>query len=114
MPGTQPRAGRVRALPVGGAIVYVQPHYATRGDGVSVVTRVAVLAPGAPPRFGRTLMGAVGAIAPTPNGPDGARTPDFRARVTALYDAMQGALRRGDLTAFGAAYRDLGALLGRR
>lgn len=114
MPGTQPRAGRIRAIPVAGAIVYVQPHYAARGDGVAVLTRVGVLAPGAAPRFGRTLMAAVGAASfgapnfgPTP-------TPDFRARVTAIYDAMQGALKRGDLAGFGAAFRDLGNLVGRR
>lgn len=113
MPGTQPRAGRIRALPVNGSIVYVQPHFATRGDGVSALTRVGILAPGASPRFGRTLMGAIGGGIPGP-GSAAPSSLDFRARVTAVYEAMQGALRRGDLTAFGAAYRDLGALLGRR
>ena len=113
MPGAQPRAGRIRALPVAGAVVYVQPHYATRGDGVSVLSRVGLLIPGAAPRFGRTFMGALGGGVPGP-GPGAPPSLDFRARVTALYEAMQSALRRGDLAAFGAAYRDLGALLGRR
>ena len=33
--------------------------------------------------------------------------------MATLYDAMQTALRRGDLTAFGSAYAELGRLLGR-
>lgn len=113
-PGAQPRPGRIRALPVGATIAYVQPHYATRGDGASIVTRVAVAAPGAPPRFGRTLMAAIGASAPLTAAGSPRPSPDFRARVAALYDAMQSALRRGDMASFGAAYRDLGVLLGRQ
>jgi hypothetical protein len=41
-------------------------------------------------------------------------TPDqFHARIDALYDTMQAALRRGDLTGFGVAFGALGRLLGR-
>ena len=85
----------------------------TRSDGVSVLSRVGLLTPGAAPRFARTFMGALGGGVPGP-GPGAPPSLDFRARVTAVYEAMQSALRRGDLAAFGAAYRDLGALLGRR
>jgi len=43
----------------------------------------------------------------------GADASAFRARVTALYDTMQSALKRGDLSTFGTAYAELGRLLGR-
>jgi hypothetical protein len=36
----------------------------------------------------------------------------FHARVAALYGAMRAAMQRGDWTAFGRAYDDLGRLLG--
>jgi hypothetical protein len=38
-------------------------------------------------------------------------TASLRARVAALYDAMSGAMRRGDWRAYGEAYAQLGRLL---
>ena len=49
-------------------------------------------------------------VAPVASSADAAA---FRARVTALYDTMQSALKRGDLSTFGTAYAELGRLLGR-
>ena len=115
LPGMQARLGRIRALPVGGGIAYAQPHYVTRADGVAALTRVGLLVDGGGARFGRTLFAAIGGGAPASAATSGAPASlDFRARVAALYDAMQGALRRGDLATFGTAYRELGALLQRR
>jgi len=118
LPGMQARLGRIRAVPVAGSIAYVQPHYVTRADGVAALTRVGLLADGGAARFGRTLLAAIGGGGGSTTGPGPATgvptSLDFRARVAALYDAMQSALRRGDLAAFGAAYRDLGALIHRR
>ena len=116
LPGAQLRAGRVRSLPVGDGVAFVQPHFLTRSDGASVLARVSVVGEDGVPRYGRTLGTALGSVTAAGAAP-AASTPsslDFRSRVVALYDAMQSALRRGDLAAFGAAYRELGTLLGRR
>jgi hypothetical protein len=56
---------------------------------------------------GATLREALGLARPA--APAGMGT--VRARVTALYDAMSAAMRRGDWNAFGEAYAELGRLL---
>jgi uncharacterized membrane protein (UPF0182 family) len=108
--------GRVRAFVVGSRLAFAQPEYAWRADapptllGVTTLIGDSVLA--AP-----TLADAVGAdtglVSPSPRVGGAAGSSAFRARVAALYDSMQGALRRGDLISFGAAYSELGRLLGR-
>ena len=109
------RRGPVRVVPVrGGTAAYLQTTYAWRADGAPTVARIAVYGAG-PVRdsvaFGLTLAEAVGAR-PEPTEPTAALTPaDFRQRVNDLYAAMRDALRRGDWTAFGKAYDDLGRLL---
>jgi hypothetical protein len=61
--------------------------------------------------FGQSLAEAVG-VRPDTSGAGVAMTPaDFRQRVNDLYAAMRDALRRGDWTAFGKAYDDLGRVL---
>jgi hypothetical protein len=108
--------GRVRSVVVGSHLAMVQPDYAWRSDEAPSLTGVTV-ALGDSAHAGETIAAALGV-------PDsglasgthaaGANTPDqFHARVEALYDTMQAALRRGDLTAFGAAFGTLGRLLGR-
>jgi hypothetical protein len=78
--------------------------------GVAALTGDSVLA-------GASLAEAIGAdtLAPPPVAPvaSSADAAAFRARVTALYDTMQSALKRGDLSTFGTAYAELGRLLGR-
>jgi hypothetical protein len=95
----------------------VQPQYAWRSDDAPSLTGVTVFA-GDTARAGATIALALGvsdtAIAARSHGEPGPATPDqFHGRVEALYDTMQAALRRGDLTGFGAAFGALGRLLGR-
>ncbi|HET7457005.1 MAG TPA: UPF0182 family protein [Gemmatimonadaceae bacterium] len=116
-PGTLAKSGRVRSVPASGSALFALPRYATRADGGAALLRVAVAVGDSVAAGGPTLaaaMGQVGGSIPVPPGVTGPLVgPAFRARVAALYDAMQAALQRGDLAAFGRAYGELGALLGR-
>jgi uncharacterized membrane protein (UPF0182 family) len=107
--------GRIRAVLIGDRLALVQPQYAWRSDAEKTLLVVAALL-GDTVMTGSSLAEAVGSDTTTrfpapPTG--GAGAGAFRARVTALYDSMQGALKRGDLPAFGAAYSELGRLLDR-
>lgn len=102
--------GHVRAVPVAGGVVFVQPEYSWAPDVPPALLRVTVV--GDTVGSGRTIADALGLAAPRPlAGP--AATGDLRHRVADLYDAMQAALRRGDLAAFGAEFEKLGSLVGR-
>ena len=102
--------GAVRAVPLRSGVALVQTSYAWRAQGAPTVHRVAVLA-GDSLRVGATLADALGA--PTAPADATALPADERLRVRILYDSMRVAMRRGDWTAFGAAYEALGRLLGR-
>lgn len=102
--------GAVRVVPVRGGVALLQTSYTWRTQGAPTVYRVAALA-GDSLRIGATLSDALGAPAAPP---DDRVTPlDERIRVRILYDSMRVALRRGDWSAFGAAYEALGRLIGR-
>ncbi|HVE78383.1 MAG TPA: UPF0182 family protein [Gemmatimonadaceae bacterium] len=102
--------GPARAIPVAGALTFVQPVYSWRPHGTPTLARVTVYS-GGETRAGPSLAAITGL---TPLAPQPPATPeDFRRRVGALYDAMRAALSRSDLKAFGDAYDALGALLGR-
>jgi uncharacterized protein len=108
--------GRVRSVVVGGHLALVQPDYAWRSDDAPSLTGVTV-AFGDTARTGETITLALGLADTVPAppahaSPGAGATDQFHARVEALYDTMQSALRRGDLTAFGAAFGTLGRLLG--
>ena len=106
----------IRVVPLrGGAAVYIQTTYAWRSDAAPTVARVAIHGAGATRdsvAFGATLGDAVG-VRPEPQDSSSvALTPaNFRVRVNDLYTTMRDALRRGDWTAFGKAYEDLGRVL---
>jgi len=105
----------VHVVPIrGGAAAYLQTTYAWRSDGAPTVVRVAVHGAGAAHdsvAFGSTLGDAVG-VRPDANDAAATVTPtDFRQHVNDLYAAMRDALRRGDWTAFGKAYDELGRVL---
>lgn len=105
--------GRIRAIPVGRELVFMQPLYFWRPDGIPTLARVAVVAPDGV-FSGRSFADAVGA--PRDPASDTGRVVgpvDFRARVADLYTEMRDALQRGDWAAFGRAYEQLGALVGR-
>ena len=109
--------GRVRSAVVGDRLVLVQPQYAWRSDDPPALLSVSVLI-GDSARTGATIAAALGVADTIRDGRgrgtgDTAPQPEFRAHVAALYDAMQAALRRGDLSAFGAAFAELGRVLGR-
>jgi hypothetical protein len=109
------RRGPVRIVPIrGGTAAYLQTTYAWRTDGAPTVARVAAYGGGAARdsvAFGLSLAEAVG-MRPETSETNAVMTPaDFRQRVNDLYAAMRDALRRGDWTAFGKAYDDLGRVL---
>jgi hypothetical protein len=102
--------GRVRAIPAAGGFAYAQPFYTLRPDNVPAFAFATLLA-GDSDVAGISVAAAAGAGIP----PSAAGAPpmDVRSRAASLYDAMRGALGRGDWAAFGAAFDTLGALLGR-
>jgi uncharacterized membrane protein (UPF0182 family) len=109
------RRGPVHVVPIrGGTAAYLQTTYAWRSDGAPTVARVAVHGAGAvrdSVAFGVTLSEAIGARPESTDTNASLGAADFRQRVDELYAAMRDALRRGDWTAFGKAYDDLGKLL---
>lgn len=103
--------GRVRAVLLGNRLALIQPRYAWRPDGPPTVLDITALV-GDSAAAGATLAEALGVADTSQGGRQATPAPtDFRSRVGALYDAMQAALRRGDMAAFGAAYAELGHLL---
>jgi hypothetical protein len=112
--------GRIRAFLAGGRMTFVQPAYAWRTDAPPSVAGVAVATDDSTWSAPTLIAAAGGARAPADN--DRAPVADadttrgsarLRSQVRGLYDAMQDALRRGDLAAFGTAYGALGRLVGR-
>jgi len=104
--------GRVRMVPLeGGQLLFVQPLYAWRTDGatllgIAATTDTAVT-------VARTLTDALGASGNTTESTVPIASTDFRTAAEQLYARMSEALRRGDWVAFGRAYDALGALLNR-
>lgn len=110
------RRGPVRVVPLrGGLAAYLQTTYAWRTDGAPTVARVAIHGTGSTRdsvSFGASLAEAAGVpLEESAMGGAGLSPADFRSRVNDLYTAMRDALRRGDWSAFGKAYDDLGRLL---
>ncbi len=104
--------GRIRTVPVGTGLVFVQPTYFWPTEGSPSLARVAAIDADRV-LTGVTLADAFGA----PNGTtsDSLITTSptaFRGRVQSLYAQMRAALRAGDWLAFGRAYEALGVLLG--
>jgi uncharacterized membrane protein (UPF0182 family) len=104
--------GRVRTIPIkGGQLLFVQPLYAWRTDGatllgVAATTDTVVTA-------ARTLADALGTRGNTTESTAPIASADFRTAAEQLYARMSDAMRRGDWVAFGHAYDALGALLNR-
>jgi hypothetical protein len=106
---TRPLIGAIRILPTADGLVAIQTQYVVRPDGAPQV-HTATIHRGVLALTGRTLIDAAGL--PHPVVADLPITPeDFRRRVSALYESMREAMRRGDWTGIGAAYEALGRLL---
>jgi len=101
--------GWVRAVPINGSVVLVQPRYEWRSGSVPRLMYVSALA-GDSVRSARTLMQLAGRMPDSVSPSSG----DFRARVHRLYDEMRRAASRGDWAAYGRAFDALGALLRER
>jgi hypothetical protein len=107
--------GRVRAIPLGGGIAWVQPAFAVARDGGPTLAAVRVLPSGARPEPGALRSGPSLAAAVLPAGSvadDAAAPGDRLGRARTLFDALRAALQRGDFAAFGRALDALGATLG--
>ncbi|HLA89169.1 MAG TPA: UPF0182 family protein [Gemmatimonadaceae bacterium] len=106
----QPRAaeriGRVQLLPTRTGLTFVQSFYRWPADAPPSLAGVVVLE-GDRVKSGPTLAEALGVGRAVGVGGSAA----LRARVTALYEEMSAAMRRGDWTAFGNAFAALGRLL---
>ena len=113
VPGSRMVRGAVRTVPLNGSLAFVQTAYAVRDDGPPAVARVSVLVSDSV-RSGSTLADALGVALSGDSAGLPLSEEDFRARVTRLYAAMRTAMRAGDWVAFGKAYSELGALLGRQ
>jgi uncharacterized membrane protein (UPF0182 family) len=105
--------GNVRAVPGTEGVTFVQPQYTWGPDAPPTLARVIVVTPDRA-GTGHSVADAEGLVPPVAHGPTAPATPaEFRSRVAALYEQMQSALRRSDLTAFGVAFTELGQLLRR-
>jgi uncharacterized protein len=105
--------GRLRSVPYQSGVAFVRPEYAWPSDVAPTLDRVAVVTDDTA-SSGRTLPQALGlgqAVARLATTPTTAA--EFRARVGQLYDAMESALKRGDLTGFAVQFNELGRILGR-
>lgn len=101
--------GYVRAVPLGGQVVLVQPRYDWRGTGAPRLLYVAALSSDSV-RSARTLLQLAGRLpVMTPLS-----AADLRGRLRELYEEMRRASARGDWAAFGRAFDSLGAILGER
>jgi uncharacterized membrane protein (UPF0182 family) len=103
--------GPIRTIPVAGGLAFVQPTYSWRAQGAPALLRVSLLINDTV-RVAPTLAQLTGMPATVSSPVPAAAAGDLRARATALYARMREALRRGDWGAFGAAFDELGKLLG--
>jgi len=113
------RRGRIEVLPTTAGLLYLQAVQWTRGDGSTVVARVAIT-DGARVGVGSTTLEALSrlGVAVGPSSAGTAAPVDLvpaagEASAARWYDAMRQAMRRGDWSAFGAAFDSLGRVLGR-
>ena len=105
--------GPVRVAPLPNDLVLVQSAYIWRGDGAPTLLGTAIHVRDNPARVGATIPGALGvAVSPPPTAGGPLRGDSLEARIRELYTAMENALARGDLAAFGAAFDSLGSALG--
>jgi uncharacterized protein len=102
-----PVRGYVRAVPIRGDVVLVQPRYDFRGGGPPRLLYVSARLGRDSVRIGRTLLEIAGRMPAVLAG----GSTDFRARVNELYETMRRASARGDWAAYGRAFDALGALL---
>ena len=100
------KRGHVQLIPAAGGTAYVQTFYQWPPDAPPSIAGVVVLQHGQV-RAGASVGEALGVTRPLA----ATGTAAVRARVTALYDAMADAMRRGDWRAFGEAFSELGRLL---
>jgi hypothetical protein len=102
--------GRVASLPTADGLWFTQPQYLWPVNGAPAVSHVALWRNGsasAARDLGTILRGA------RPNEPmETPGTPAWQARVSALYNQMRIALKKGDWAAFGEAFETLGRLTG--
>ncbi|MBL0939695.1 MAG: UPF0182 family protein [Gemmatimonadaceae bacterium] len=113
------RSGRIEPLATNAGVLYLQSVQWVRGDGSVVVARVAVTN-GAQVGVGATLSEALARMGVT-GMLDGSAVPapvqlvqePTDVAAARWYDSMRQAMRRGDWSAFGAAFDSLGRVLGR-
>ncbi len=116
---TRWRLGRPQPLVSTRGVLVFQTLSFARGDGSTVVARVAVTdgtRTGVGPTLGEALqaLGETVSAAGEPAGPPVSLGTDSReAGAARLYEAMREAMQRGDWRAFGAAFDSLGRVLGR-
>jgi len=97
--------GRVRAVPVGSGIAFLQPTYRWRAQSVPSINRVALLS-------GDTTRSIMPPFTTGNHPAPTAVVAEPSASAASLYNAMREALRRGDWVAFGRAFEALGRALG--
>ena len=100
------RKGQVQLLPLKEGFAFAQSYYSWPADAAPTLRGVAVLT-GTGTLTGMTLAEALGVSQPAAPG----ASDLLRSRISALYETMSAAMRRGDWKAFGDAYAALGRLL---
>jgi uncharacterized membrane protein (UPF0182 family) len=98
--------GRVRAVPVGKGIAFVQPRYRWRPQSIPALSRIALLIGDSARSIAASATLGRGNETSLPAG-------DYKAAVAAAYSEMRDAMRRGDWAAFGRAFEALGHAIAR-
>lgn len=105
------RRGRLRAVPLAGALAYARPEYRVGPDDAPALARVVGQVNGSA-HSGGTVAAALGSGAGTSPAAGPLTPPDRLARARTLYLDSREALRRGDWAAMGRALEALGTALG--
>jgi hypothetical protein len=108
--GAQER-GRLRVVPLAGALAYARPEYRLGAEGAPALARVVAVA-GDTVRTGPSTGAALGVDAGGAPADLPAAGGDLVARARRLYLDSRAALRRGDWAGVGRALDALGATLG--
>ena len=110
--GSQVLRGNLLVLPVEGTILYVEPLFLLAEQGKIPELRMVIVSDGSVVLMRPTLQEALSALLGAPEAP--APRPERRdllSEVRRLVDAMDAALRAGDLNEFARLYQQLRAVL---
>jgi len=103
--------GPIRAIPLAGTLAFAQPAYSWRAQAAPTLLHVGLLVDDSL-LIAPSIAQSAGSLPPLTTPVSSTPGVDVRGRAAVLYGRMRDAMRRGDWTAFGQAFDELGKLLG--